>query len=252
MSSKHHEHRDEHKKNEHLQDQDSPTPEAPKVVEPAPNSECMTEDDAVAVEGRALTAEAQLELVQAELLAAKTELAAVNDKYLRKLADDVNFRKRMAREKEDSQRFAVVSLLGDLIPILDDFDRAVSSAESAQDYAILHDGIVLIRRHFGQLLDNKYGLKRIDALGKPFDPNHHEAVAMELGDEVTEPTVAEEFLPGYGLHERVIRTAKVKVKMPGPAAAPGPAASADTAQGEELRGTGTNGTDSPDEASGTV
>ncbi len=193
-------------------------------MQPQPASECLTEDDAVAVEGRALSAEARLELLQVELLAAKTELASVNDKYLRKLADDVNFRKRMAREKEDSQRFAVVSLLGDLIPILDDFDRAVMSAETARDYTILHDGIVLIRRQFGQLLENKYGLKRLEALGKPFDPNHHEAVSVELVDEVTEPTVAEEFLPGYGLHDRVIRTAKVKVRMPGQAKRPDEAA----------------------------
>lgn len=118
------------------------------------------------------------------------------------------------REKEDSQRYAVATLLGDIIPILDDFDRAIASAETARDYTILHDGIVLIRRQLGGMLESKYGLKRFESLGKPFDPNHHEAVAMIVG-EADEATVAEEFLPGYGLHERILRTAKVKVKMPG-------------------------------------
>jgi molecular chaperone GrpE len=81
---------------------------------------------------------------------------------------------------------------------------------------VLHDGVLLIRRQLAQLLENKYGLKRLESLGKPFDPNSHEAVAMEQGEvgAATEPIVSEEFLPGYGLHERIIRTAKVKVRMP--------------------------------------
>lgn len=157
---------------------------------------------------------ARNEELAGELAAVRAELSSVNDKYLRKLADEVNFRKRMAREKEDTQRFAMSALIGDLIPILDDFDRAIASAETARDYAVLHDGIVLIRRQLGGMLESKYGLKRFESLGKPFDPNHHEAVAMIEG-EGDEAMVAEEFLPGYGLHERILRTAKVKVMMPG-------------------------------------
>jgi len=215
MSSKHHEPRDEHKKPANDRENDVPTSPESQNDEPPSDAECVSEDVAVAAEGRALTAEAQLELLHAELAEAKAEISVLNDKYLRKLADDVNFRKRMAREKEDGLRFALASLLGDLIPVLDDFDRAVASAETVREYGILHDGIVLIRRQLGQLLENKYGLIRLESLGKPFDPNRHEAVAMELAGEIGEPMVAEEFLPGYGLHERVIRTAKVKVKMPG-------------------------------------
>jgi molecular chaperone GrpE len=165
----------------------------------------------------------------AELAALREELSAVNDKYLRKLADDINFRKRMAREKEDSQRYAVAALLGDLVPILDDFDRAIASAEVSREYAILHDGVTLIRRQLGQMLENKYGLVRFPALGQLFDPNRHEAVAMTQGRSgealpegacADEPIVAEEFLPGYTLHERILRTAKVRVRMPPPAESP--------------------------------
>jgi len=168
-----------------------------------------------------------------ELAVLREEYASLNDKYLRKLADDVNYRKRMERERLDGQRYALVALLGDLIPVLDDFDRAVASAETARDYNVLHDGVLLIRRQLGQMLENKYGLKRIEALGKPFDPNHHEAVAMDLsplpeggagGGAHEDPLVVEEFLPGYWLHERVIRTAKVKVRMPAPGQAAAPAA----------------------------
>jgi molecular chaperone GrpE len=214
MSSKQHESRDAQK--EH----GSENPQA-KIHESEETLSRNSDEigDASAENGessvpREMELESEVKALSAELAVVREELASVNDKYLRKLADDINFRKRMAREKEDSQRFAVAALLGDLIPIMDDFDRAIASAETAQDYAILHDGIVLIRRQLGGMLESKYGLKRFESLGKPFDPNHHEAVAMIVG-ETDEATVAEEFLPGYGLHERILRTAKVKVEMPG-------------------------------------
>jgi molecular chaperone GrpE len=141
------------------------------------------------------------------------ECSGLKDQYLRKLADDENFRKRMRREVEDARKFANTGLLGDLVAILDDFDRAIASAEHARDYAVLHDGISLIRRQFGQMLANKYGLSQFPATGEIFDPNIHEAVASEEGD-VAEAMVSQEFLPGYRLHERVIRSAKVKVTLP--------------------------------------
>ena len=156
--------------------------------------------------------------LDAELAAVREELSTINDKYLRKLAEDVNFRKRMTREKEDGQRFAVSALLGDLIPILDDFDRAIASAETQKDYSVLHDGVLLIKRQLGSVLQAKYGLARFESLGKPFDPNQHEAVAIAQGgmEDGDEAVVAEEFLPGYGLHDRILRTAKVRVRMPAP------------------------------------
>jgi molecular chaperone GrpE len=165
---------------------------------------------------------ARAAILESEIAALREELSSVNDKYLRKLADDANFRKRMAREKEDGQRYAVAALLGDLIPVLDDFDRAIASAELQKDYGVLHDGVALIRRQFGSVLESKYGLARYQSLGQPFDPNKHEAVAMVQGgpDDPAEAVVAEEFLPGYGLFERIIRAAKVRVRMPAPRPAP--------------------------------
>lgn len=141
------------------------------------------------------------------------ECSGLKDQYLRKLADDENFRKRMRREVEDARKFANSGLLSDLVAILDDFDRAIASADHAQDFVVLHDGISLIRRQFGQMLANKYGLSQYGSAGEVFDPNIHEAVASEEGD-VAEAMVSQEFLPGYRLHERVIRSAKVKVTLP--------------------------------------
>jgi molecular chaperone GrpE len=184
---------------------------------------------------------ARIASLEAEIGALREEVSSLNDKYLRKLADDVNFRKRMAREKEDGQRFAVAALLGDLVPVLDDFDRAIASAEVAKEYSVLHDGVALIRRQLGQVLESKYGLTKLESLGKSFDPNRHEAVAVVQGgpEDGEEAIVAEEYLPGYGLHDRILRTAKVRVRMPAlkgaapsdgaagadPAPAPGGAAS---------------------------
>ena len=96
-----------------------------------------------------------------------------------------------------------------------DFDRSIASAEVGQNYDHLHDGVLLIRRQLSQMLENKYSLKRFESKGALFDPNRHEALFAEPGD-VEEPVVSEEYLPGYELHDRILRTAKVRVKMPAP------------------------------------
>ncbi len=151
--------------------------------------------------------------MEAQIAKLVEDSSALKDQYLRSLADSENFRKRMFREREDMQKYANYGILTDIVPILDDFDRAIASAEHARDYVTLHDGIAIIRRQLGSVLENKYGLTRYDSLEKPFDPHIHEAVASEPGD-VAEATVSLEFLPGYKLHERVVRSAKVRVKMP--------------------------------------
>jgi molecular chaperone GrpE len=228
MSSKHHETKDAHSA--------APRTDASPEADLASEGAVAEAAGAAAMSEPASTPEDPKDRVsslEAELSALREEVSSLNDKYLRKLADDVNFRKRMAREKEDGQRFAVAALLGDLVPVLDDFDRAIASAEIAKEYSVLHDGVALIRRQLGQVLEAKYGLTKVESLGKPFDPNRHEAVAVVQGapEDGDEPVVAEEYLPGYSLHERVLRTAKVRVRMPAPKGAgaePASGASADS------------------------
>jgi molecular chaperone GrpE len=225
MSSKHHEQVDAHSA--------ASRTSAPSEAGQAPESGAASVPPAAGAAASADDPGSRVSALEAEIAALREEVSSLNDKYLRKLADDVNFRKRMAREKEDGQRFAVSALLGDLIPVLDDFDRAIASAEVAKEYAILHDGVALIRRQLGQVLEAKYGLTKIESLGKPFDPNRHEAVAVLQGgpEDGDEAVVAEEYLPAYGLHERVIRTAKVRVCMPAPkGAGAGEPASSGTAE----------------------
>lgn len=171
-------------------------------------------EDAAAEPSVSAAIAAELESARGEIASLRAEVADLNEKYLRKLADEVNFRKRMAREKEETQKYAVASLLGDLVPILDDFDRGISSSDIAKSFDQLHEGVVMIRKQLSQMLENKYALQRFEPKGKPFDPNRHEALFAEPSD-VEEPMVSEVYLPGYALHDRVLRTAKVRVKIPG-------------------------------------
>lgn len=142
------------------------------------------------------------------------ELSDLKDQYLRKQADFENFRKRMFREKEEAIKFANSNLILDLIPIIDDFERAIRSGEDSQNFSSFHQGIELIEKQFIGMLDRKWGLKRFDSGGDDFDPERHEALLMEESDEVVKPKVVEDFQKGYMLHDRVLRHAKVKVHMP--------------------------------------
>jgi len=144
----------------------------------------------------------------------EAQLAETRDQLLRKAADFENFRKRMNQEKQSSIEYANQSLLLDIIPIIDDFERAIQSGESSTDYTGLLEGVKMIEQRLAGQLENKWGLKRFNSTGELFDPNIHEAVMMEKSPDVNEATVQEDFSKGYLLKERVIRAAKVKVLMP--------------------------------------
>lgn len=147
----------------------------------------------------------------AELEAMKAERDELKDQLLRKTADFDNYRKRMLKEKDEARQFANSALLEDLCQVLDDFERAIRSSEASRDYDALHNGIVMIEGQFASMLDRKYNLKRVASLGQPFSPDHHEAIAMEPAEEGKETVVVEEYQKGYQLHDRILRTAKVKV-----------------------------------------
>ncbi|MDR3148330.1 MAG: nucleotide exchange factor GrpE [Treponema sp.] len=148
----------------------------------------------------------------------EAQLAEAKDQFLRKVADFENFRKRMIREKQDAIDFANQSLLTDLIPILDDFDRALQSAQNSRDFAALYEGVGMIAKRLSSTLESKWGLKSYLAAGALFDPNFHEALMMEKSSAVDEQTVQFDLLKGYTLKDRVIRSAKVKVLIPDPSA----------------------------------
>lgn len=157
---------------------------------------------------------ADLEESRKKIEGLEAEVSSLKDQYLRKLADYENFRKRMFREKDDAVQYANSQILEDLVGVMDNLDRAVQSAETARNFDALHDGVDMIRKGMLSMLESKYGLARYESLGKPFDPNLHEAVMSEQGD-CQEAVISEEFVKGYKLRERILRTAKVKVRMPG-------------------------------------
>jgi molecular chaperone GrpE len=180
--------------------------------------------------------EGRIAELEAQLADSAAQLADARDQMLRKAADFENFRKRMNREKQDAIDFANQSLLSDLIPILDDFDRALQSAHSgaggsaasSKDFESLYEGVGMIAKRLSAALDSKWGLKGYVSAGEVFDPNRHEALMMEKSSAVDEQIVQMDLVKGYTLKDRVIRSAKVKVLVPDPAAPaiPAPAAGA--------------------------
>jgi len=144
----------------------------------------------------------------------ETENAGLSDQLLRKQADFENFRKRVAREKEEMARYANSMLLLDVIEIIDDFERAMKSSEESRDFEAFHSGIELIEKRFTSMLERKWGLNRFDSEGEVFDPERHQAIATEESDKHEQPTVVEDYQKGYLLYDRVLRPAKVKVVQP--------------------------------------
>jgi len=155
-----------------------------------------------------------------KIAALENQLAESRDQLLRKAADFENFRKRMNQEKQNAIEFANQTLLLDIIPVIDDFERAIQSAQNSTEIAespagkTLLDGIIMIEKRLMGQLEGKWGLKRFNSAGEPFDPNRHEAMMMEKSPDVKEPVVQEDLVKGYTLKDRVIRAAKVKVIMP--------------------------------------
>jgi len=127
--------------------------------------------------------------------------------WQRAQADLINFKKRSEQEKEEIIQFANAMLVMSLLPILDDFERALDNVSTKLAGFTWVDGIMIIHRKLQAILEFQ-GLSQIEALGKDFDPAIHEAVFEEEGEE---GKVIEELQKGYKLHERVLRPAMVKV-----------------------------------------
>ena len=145
-----------------------------------------------------------------ELRKKADECDSLLDKLLRTRADFVNYQKRMGKESKSISQYAVQELILDLLPELDNVERAVKLAENPKDIEKFVEGIKLIGDQLLKVL-GKHGVKPIETVDKPFDPNLHEAVFEEENNELPHHTVIEEFQRGYLLKERAIRPAKVKV-----------------------------------------
>lgn len=130
------------------------------------------------------------------------------DRLRRVTAEYENYRKRVAREKASWTAQAVESVLLDMLPVLDSFDRALASMGDAVEVRAVLDGMELVRKQLEGAL-RAHGVESVDALGEVFDPNLHEAFLSRPAEEGEAPgTIVEEFLKGYRLHERTLRPTK--------------------------------------------
>lgn len=167
-----------------------------------------------AADGGVAAAETEGEDEQAEageLQRLQAEANEWRDRCLRSVADMDNVRRRARLDAEDARRFANAQLLTDLLPVVDNFSRALEHAEQSTDFEALRTGVSMIHRQLTDLL-GRSGLERIESLGQPFDPNLHEAIMqVEPTDGQAPNQVVEELRPGYKLSDRVVRPALVKV-----------------------------------------
>jgi len=145
----------------------------------------------------------------------RSDLEAAQDRLLRSHAELDNYRKRAAREIDEHRRYANLPLIRDLLPVLDNLERAIAAAENARDVAGLLEGVKLADRQFEDALARHHCL-RIPALDAPFDPNLHHAIAQQPSDRVPPGTVVLVSEAGFRLHDRVVRPAQVIVSTSPP------------------------------------
>jgi molecular chaperone GrpE len=150
------------------------------------------------------------------------ELEGLREKFLRSAADYENAKKRNAREKEDFIKFSQERMLKDLLPVLDNFERAVGHANTAsakasgyedlrQNLTTVISGVERVRKQLIDIL-KMYGLKRIETANQMFSPHFHEVVA-HVPEEGKEDQIVDELEPGFMLHDRLLRAAKVRVRV---------------------------------------
>jgi molecular chaperone GrpE len=143
----------------------------------------------------------------------RAELAAAKDRELRAHAEVDNVRKRLTRELEEHRRYANLSLLRDLLPVLDNADRAIEAGDKNADAAALLEGFKIVSQQLGDVL-KRHHCTRIEALHAPFDPNVHHAVMQQPSDQYPANTVLMVTQNGYQLHDRVVRPSQVIVSTP--------------------------------------
>jgi molecular chaperone GrpE len=143
-----------------------------------------------------------------EIIELRKERDGLQDRLLRQAAEFDNYRKRIDRERRDTSQYAAIELLQELLPIVDDFERALRiDAPGAESY---RQGLEIIHRALMEML-RKRGVTPIEAVGTAFDPQFHQAIAYEEAPHRSDGEVTEEFARGYRLGDKLLRPAMVKV-----------------------------------------
>jgi len=183
----------------------------PKDSEPIVLEE--TEAVGSAEAGAETTPSGDIDKLSAEIQEKDREIAELKDKYLRVLADSENARKRIRQQSEESVRIQKEALLRELLPIVDNLERAVEAAQGGGNGKPIVEGVEMVLRSMHDFLRNQ-GVTQVSAIGQPFDPSRHEAVG-QIESSVHQPnTVVEEFNRGYQIGDRTLRPARVTVAKP--------------------------------------
>jgi molecular chaperone GrpE len=152
----------------------------------------------------------ELAQLREQLNAKEKEAQANYDRYVRQVAELENYKKRSIRDKEETIRFANEALIRDMLPIVDNLERAVAHAQGGGNGKPLVEGVELVLKALIDVL-GKHGLVQLSAVGQPFDPERHEAMAQVESDSHTPNTVVDEYHKGYLLFDRLLRPALVSV-----------------------------------------
>ena len=183
----------------------------PTPASPEPAAAAQTASAAGAASGAASAAPAQGPSPEELVAAAKKEAAENYERYLRSVADLDNYRKRAVRDREDAAHRAATRILEDLIPVLDNLGHALNATKAANaDLKSLSGGVEMIASQLKTAL-SAHGLAEVAPVGKPFDPNLHEAIAQQPSPEVPADHVAAVTRIGYTLNGRLVRAASVVV-----------------------------------------
>ena len=153
-----------------------------------------------------------IESLKEDAACARQEAADSHDRYLRVCAEFDNYKKRAQRQMEDHKKFSNTALIKDLLPVVDNLERALaaSNGNASTTEACMAEGVEMTLNEIKNILE-KYNVTPIESLGEPFDPNYHDAMMQAESEEYPENTVIQELQKGYMLHDRVIRPAMVVV-----------------------------------------
>lgn len=190
-----------------------------EVIEDTPSADAddsKSEDDGgSAAEGSEAAAKNEDDI----FTAIKKEVTDLRDKYARLQAEWDNYRKRTAHEREAERVRASENLVKDLLPVLDDLERAIKHAKESGESESLTEGVEAIQTKFLQILE-KHKVEQIEAQGQPFDAMKHQAVGTQEDASVPEETVVQVYQQGYSMGDKVLRPAMVVTSVGGPAQPP--------------------------------
>jgi molecular chaperone GrpE len=164
----------------------------------------------------------KIEILEAECASVQAKLSETHDRMLRIAADFENTRKRMEKEKAETRLYAVSEFAKDLLPVIDAFDKAMSAIEDShinfeteegKKVAGIVEGVQLVSKVFQDTV-KKHGIERLPGKEAPFNPAYHNAIAKIVDPNYQQEIVIDEFLAGYKIGERVLRTAMVRVGAP--------------------------------------